>query len=104
MSWEFLTSIVNILLDFSLAVGYLGTFIWMVIESSFIPWPSELLLIPQGALAAQGKLSLFLIFIASTLGSLVGALINYFIAIKLGRKAFNSLIENRKRFFFIKKE
>jgi membrane protein DedA with SNARE-associated domain len=51
--------------------GYLGTFIWMLIESSFIPWPSELLLIPQGFLASQGKLSFSLLVIFATLGSLV---------------------------------
>lgn len=104
MVLELFLQLIDFLLEFSLSIGYLGTFIWMAIESSFIPWPSELLLIPQGALAAQGKMSIPLIFIAGLLGSVAGALINYFLALYLGRKTIKLLVSKYGSIFFINKE
>ncbi|MGD9275794.1 MAG: DedA family protein [Candidatus Pacearchaeota archaeon] len=98
---EFFSNLIDYLLDFSLSVGYIGTFIWMLIESSFVPWPSELLLIPQGALVAQGKLNFLGVLIAGILGSLAGALVNYLLAFYLGRKTINKLIFRYGRFLFI---
>ena len=99
-----LSSLIEVLLAFSLKLGYLGTFIWMVIESSFIPWPSELLLIPQGVLVSQGKLSLIFILLASILGSLVGALINYYLALHLGRRIVDKLVLKYGKFFLISEQ
>jgi membrane protein DedA with SNARE-associated domain len=65
--------------------GYWGVFILMVIESSFIPFPSEVVIVPAGYLAYQGKMSLTVIILLGTLGSLVGALINYYLSIFIGR-------------------
>tara|TARA_B100000315_G_scaffold254813_1_gene296673 strand:+ start:194 stop:790 length:597 start_codon:yes stop_codon:yes gene_type:complete len=91
----------NFLLEFFLSVGYLGIFIGMVIESSFLPFPSEIILIPAGALAAQGKMNFGLILFVGLLGSLAGALINYFIALHLGRPVFEKLILKYGKFFFL---
>ena len=104
MITNLVAQLTNYLLDFSLSIGYIGTFIWMVIESSFIPWPSELLLIPQGVLIQQNKLSFLLVFIAATLGSLVGALINYFLALYLGRRTVNRLISRYGTFLLLNDE
>lgn len=104
MLTEVLSQLIQTLLKFSLEIGYIGTFIWMTIESSFIPWPSELLLIPQGALAAQGQMKLSLIFFAGLLGSLTGALINYFLALCLGRTTIDFLISKYGKIFFIDRE
>lgn len=101
---EFLSNAISYLLEFSLSIGYIGTFIWMLIESSFIPWPSELLLIPQGALVAQGQMSLSLILLAAILGSLAGALINYFLALYLGRPIISSLVSKYGKMFLITEE
>ena len=80
--------------------GYFGIFILMSIESSFIPFPSEIVLIPAGYLAYQGKMNLFLIFLSAILGSLIGAYINYFLASLLGRK----FLEKYGGYFFISKQ
>ncbi len=68
------------------ALGYLGIFILMFLESSFFPFPSEIVMIPAGYLAYQGKMSLILAIVIGILGSIAGAWLNYFIADKFGRK------------------
>ncbi|MFA5174316.1 MAG: DedA family protein [Candidatus Pacearchaeota archaeon] len=81
--------------------GYLGIFILMAIESSFIPFPSEIVIIPAGYLISQGEMSFFFVFLAGLLGSLVGALINYFIALHLGRKLVEKLVKRYGKIFLI---
>ncbi len=72
--------------------GYLIIFLLMTIESSFIPFPSEVVMIPAGFLAYRGALSCHLppldaalALLVGILGSLAGAIINYALAYRLGR-------------------
>lgn len=67
------------------AWGYWGIFIAMAMESTVLPVPSELVVIPAGMLAYQGKLDLTLVILASTFGSLAGATVNYLFAMWVGR-------------------
>lgn len=78
--------------------GYWGIFILMALESTVVPIPSELVVIPAGYLAYQGKMSMPLIFLASTLGSLAGAGINYAFALLVGRP----FLERYGRYFFVR--
>ncbi len=81
--------------SFILKYGYLAIFIFMVIESSFIPFPSEIVMIPVGYFASQGKVNLFISILLGAFGSLVGAWINYFLALKFGRPLINKVVPKK---------
>ena len=58
----------------------------MAIESSFIPFPSEVVVPPAAyKAAASGELNVWLVVFFATLGALIGAFINYYLAVWLGR-------------------
>jgi len=78
--------------------GYLGIFVLMALESTVLPVPSELVLIPAGYLAYQGEMSLLLVFLASTVGSLAGAFLNYGFALLVGRP----FLERYGKYFFVR--
>ncbi len=101
---ELISQTTNYLLSVISNLGYIGIFIGMTIESSFIPFPSEIVLIPAGVLIAKGEMLFSLVFVAGFLGSLTGALINYFLALYLGRPAIEFLISKYGKFLFINKE
>ena len=80
-----LTEIVNWIIQSVGSLGYAGIFIMMFLESSFFPFPSEVVMIPAGYLASKGEMSLTLAIFFGVAGSLAGAIFNYFLAIKFGR-------------------
>lgn len=80
--------------------GYTGIFVLMALESTVLPVPSELVLIPAGYLAHQGQMNFWLIILASTFGSLLGASVNYVFALWLGRP----FLERWGRYFFVRPE
>ena len=90
---ELAQELVDLIFDW----GYGGIYIMMAIESSFIPFPSEIVLIPAGYLASQGEMNIMLIFMFSLFGSLTGAFINYYLAISLGLK----ILQKYGKYFFI---
>ena len=91
---ELAQDLVDLIFDW----GYLGVFLLMAVESSFIPFPSEIVLVPAGYLASQGEMSIVLIMISGVGGSISGALINYYLALKLGRR----IILKYGKYFLIK--
>lgn len=59
----------------------------MAVESSFVPFPSEIVVPPAAYIASQpgSHLNIFLVVFFATLGALIGALVNYFLSVYLGR-------------------
>lgn len=80
-----LYDMINWIVDTVHGWGYTGIFVMMFLESSFFPFPSEVAMIPAGYLAQQGKMDIWLAIAAGLVGSLGGALFNYWLAIKFGR-------------------
>ena len=85
--------------------GYAFIFAFMAIESSFIPFPSEIVMIPAGFLAARGELTLHapvpdlaLACAVGLAGSLAGAYFNYFLSSKLGEP----FLRKYGKWFFVK--
>ena len=79
-----LTSFFQWLAESVLALGYPGIVALMAIESSVLPLPSELVMPPAGYLVSQGHMSAALAIAAGTLGSVLGALLNYLLAVTVG--------------------
>lgn len=66
-------------------LNYFWVMVLMAIESSFIPFPSEVVVPPAAYKAATGEMDLFLVVLFATIGSDIGALVNYYLAKYLGR-------------------
>jgi membrane protein DedA with SNARE-associated domain len=75
-----LESFATWLTDTIFRLGYPGIVILMAVESSAIPFPSEVVMPPAGYNAALGKMSFPLVVLAGVAGSLIGALANYAVA------------------------
>ena len=78
--------IVNYLVNTIGSLGYIGIFLLMFLESSFFPFPSEVVMIPAGYLAFKGDMNLGLVLFFGISGSLAGAWFNYLLAHNFGRK------------------
>ena len=79
-----LSSFFHWLADTILRLGYPGIMVLMAIESSVLPLPSELVMPPAGYLAAKGQMNSVLAVGVGTLGSVIGALVNYALALFVG--------------------
>ena len=84
--------------------GFVFVFVFMAIESSFIPFPSEVVMVPAGFLAARGELGLAALpalaaaVAIGILGSLAGAYANYFLALRVGKP----FLVRYGKWFFVK--
>jgi len=74
------------LVNFVHGFGYMGIFIMTFFESTFVPVPAELTMVPAGYLVSQGEMNAVLVMIAAVLGTLFGSLANYYIAYHYGRR------------------
>ncbi len=89
----------HVITETIISMGVLGVFLGMLLESAYIPIPSEVILPYAGYLVYLGHASFFSAGIAALLGSLLGAFISYEIAILGGRP----LIERYGRYIFIRR-
>ena len=79
------------------STGYFGVFFFMAMESMIAPIPSELVMPFAGFLAADGRFSFTLVIIASSLGSIVGSLISYY----MGKYGGNPLVIKFGKYLFL---
>ncbi len=91
-----LQEIVNYLVSTIGSFGYIGIFLLMFLESSFFPFPSEVVMIPAGYLAYKGDMNLYLVLFFGIMGSLSGAWFNYLLASSFGRKFLSKILSNEK--------
>ena len=80
--------------------NYTFVFVFMVIESSFIPFPSEVVVPPAAYLAcsnagAGAGMNAFMVVLVATLGALVGAFINYYLALWIGRPVVYAFADSK---------
>src|SRR5699024_6802407 len=76
---DLLAAFVNWAKDVLEAVGYPGLAFLITLENVFPPIPSEAVLPMAGFLSGEGKMNVFLAILAATTGSVVGALILYWV-------------------------
>lgn len=80
--------------------SYLFVFVFMMIESSFIPFPSEVVVPPAAYLActnagAGSDMNIFMVVVVATFGALAGAFINYYLALWIGRPVVYKFADSR---------
>lgn len=76
-------------------LDYFYVTILMAVESSFIPFPSEVVVPPAAYMAAEGSMNVYLVVVFATLGSLIGAIVNYVLGLYLGRPLVYKFAESR---------
>lgn len=94
---EVLASIGNLILAIISSFGYVGLFVLMVLESMVVPVPSEFVMPFAGFLVSQGQFGFFQIVLCSSLGSISGSLLSYYIGKRWGYR----LIISYGKFFFV---
>ena len=88
--------------------GYFGVALLVIIENVFPPIPSEIVLpfagfvAQQGSSAAQSDTSVIGMMIAATIGSVVGALILYFVSAAIGPDRLRAFVEKFGKWFGVK--
>lgn len=92
---EALTQVLKELIEH---LGYGGIFLATLIESTFVPVPAEITMIPAGMLVAQGVFNYWGVLASATLGVIVGSLINYLFGYYFGR----TLLLKYGKYIFIK--
>lgn len=88
-------------------INYTNITLLMLVESSFIPFPSEIIIPPAAYIASkpESKLNIYLVVLFGTIGALLGAYINYFLALFLGRPIIYKFADSRLgRFFLLNKD
>lgn len=85
---DYIDHAISWIVDFVHHFGYIGIFIMTFVESTFVPIPSEVTMIPAGYLVSQGEMNFWVVLAASIVGTVGGAWFNYWIARRYGRTLF----------------
>ncbi|MDO4930008.1 MAG: DedA family protein [Bacteroidales bacterium] len=78
-------------------LNYWTVTLFMAVESSFIPFPSEVVVPPAAWLACNpdNGMNIVLVVIFATIGADIGALVNYYLALYLGRAVIYKLADSK---------
>jgi membrane protein DedA with SNARE-associated domain len=99
---EMFSSVINWYMN---NINYGTVTLLMALESTVVPFPSEIIVPPAAWKAAQGQMNIFGVITAATVGALLGSLCNYLIARTLGRTIIYKFIETRwAKLFLLNKE
>ena len=85
---EFILSMMN-------QFGYIGVFLLIAIENIFPPIPSEVILLFGGFMTTYSELNIVLMIIFATLGSLIGAIVLYYIGKILNKERLKKIIDGK---------
>lgn len=85
----------EIILSIMNAYGYLGVFLLIMIENVFPPIPSEVILLFGGFMTTYSKLNIVGMIVASTLGSLFGAIVLYYIGKIFNKDRLKKIISGK---------
>ncbi|MCA9390364.1 DedA family protein [candidate division WWE3 bacterium] len=103
-----ITELLSILSNYSLQLidqfGYLGIAIVSFLENIFTPIPSEAVIPFAGVLVTQGKMNIFAVWASSMAGTLLGALVFYYLGHALGVERIYGLVDKWGKYFFIKQK
>lgn len=89
-------SIVGYFLSAEATTVYLLVFLLMTVESSFIPFPSEVIVPPAAYLACTSdEVNIILVLVLATAGAIAGALINYGLSLWIGRPIVYRFADSR---------
>jgi membrane protein DedA with SNARE-associated domain len=94
---EILAAVGSFALSTISLLGYAGIFFLMMLESMIVPVPSELVMPFAGFLVAQGNFNFIFVIVASTLGSITGSLIFYYI----GKTGGHTLVEKYGKYVLV---
>jgi membrane protein DedA with SNARE-associated domain len=95
---EFIHQVNFWLVEIIVKLGYLGIFFGMFLESTLVPIPSEVVMIPAGMAVAKQQFNFGLVVFMGVFGNVLGAVFSYYLALWLGRPILLKI----GRFFFIK--
>jgi membrane protein DedA with SNARE-associated domain len=84
------------------SLGYLGVALLVIAENLFPPIPSEIVLPFAGFVARRGDGSVIVMVVASTIGSVIGALVLYAIAAAIGPERIHSFVVRFGKWFGVK--
>jgi membrane protein DedA with SNARE-associated domain len=91
-----MTELITQVVDWYMAnMNYWTITLLMAVESSFIPFPSEIIIPPAAYKAANGELNVFLVVFFGSFGALIGALFNYYFAKLLGQRLLLKFADTR---------
>ena len=99
-----LHTIVDLIVNTVWDWGYTGIFIMMMVESSFIPFPSELAMIPAGYLSSTGEMSFMAALLFGTAWALFGAVINYFLGMHFGGPTIKHMIKKYGKYILLNED